>query len=64
MDIVMGVMIVIMVFAFLGSGHHGHMMGGHGKEIHDEETVGKKRTQNEPCVDCAGQIPDAPKKTE
>jgi hypothetical protein len=48
----MGVMVVIMVAAFLGYGRHNQMMGGHGKESHNEATVEKKETKDEPCTGC------------
>ncbi|MBI5638193.1 MAG: hypothetical protein HZA03_09515 [Nitrospinae bacterium] len=54
-------MMVIMVAAFLGFGHHGSMMGGHGKETHNEATIERKQTKDESCLDCAGSGQDVPK---
>ncbi len=57
----MGVMMIAMVVAFLVSGHHSSMMGGHGKESHNETTVEKKQTKDEPCTDCPVPEKDIPK---
>lgn len=55
MGVVMGVMVVLMVVAYLGYGRHHPMMEGHGKEEQKNESVIQNHNKEVPCPDCPGE---------
>lgn len=52
MGVVMGVMVVLMVAAFIGFGRHHPMTEGHGSEAPKEEAVISEKANEAPCIDC------------
>lgn len=52
MGVAMGVMVVLMVVAFIGFGRHHPMMEGHGSEAPKEEAVISEKAYEAPCIDC------------
>jgi hypothetical protein len=62
MGVVMGVMVVLMVAAFIGFGRHHPMMEGHGSEAPKEEAVISEKATEAPCTDCS--VETGPEKAE
>lgn len=62
MGVVTGVMVVLMVAAFIGFGHHHPMMEGHGGEAPEEEAVISEKANEAPRIDCPAET--GPEKAE
>lgn len=62
MGVVMGVMVVLMVAAFIGFGRHHPMTEGHGSEAPKEEAVISEKANEAPCIDCPAET--GPEKAE